>query len=260
MLRHLLRFKLPTPGRLNVAGWGPVLGLAAILAGLLLATQSHWAAAQDDGYTFPVVPGTEAWEALRSHQEMLDVTQVPDEILGRMSTAGLVSTILNYPLFGDFLAFDTLQGGFAALARFNGLQALLAREDGAVALADRYAAMDLTEMLRSDQLPSARISYTELVLAQEELLNQLDAAQRADLLQTTMAQTESKLSFGGRFNIRGSIFLAGRLLQMDNAEFQALVRSDARLQNFLAEGSVEAFEEEELVELLTIMQDLINGK
>ncbi len=259
MLRYILRFKSFLSNRLTTAGVGRIVGLAVLLAALLLMAHSHWAAAQDDGYTFPVAPGTEAWEALRSHQEMLDVTQIPPEVLERMSTAGLVSTILNYPLFGDFLAFNTLQDGFTAVARFNGIQTLLVREDGAAALADRYTTMDLGEMLRTDYLPSTRISYTELIMAQEDLLNQLDAAQRADLLQKTMAQAEAKLSFEGRFNLRGSIFLAGRLLQMDNAEFQALVRSDARLQNFLAAGSVEAFEADELVELLTIMQDLING-
>jgi hypothetical protein len=74
-----------------------------------------------DAYVFPMVPGTPAWAALTSGAALIQACQVPPAVLQQMSTPGLVTTCLNYPLLNNMLAFIPLQkGARAQLANFNG--------------------------------------------------------------------------------------------------------------------------------------------
>lgn len=88
-----------------------------------------------DAYNFPVKPGTAQWKAFSSHIDMVEACQIPDSILHNMSTAGLVETVLNYPLSIDMHAYDNLQIGFDAVsAQFNGIPELLRRVDAGTEL------------------------------------------------------------------------------------------------------------------------------
>ena len=89
------------------------LSLCAVLLLTVAACSAKTAAAGgSDAYDYPVKPGTDAWKALGSHADMLNACQIPETTLNRMSTAGLVETVLNYPLFGDAWAWDNPQEGF----------------------------------------------------------------------------------------------------------------------------------------------------
>ena len=74
-----------------------------------------------DLYDFPIKPGTEEWKAMVSHDEMLKACQVPELVLQKMSTEGLVETVLNYPLYGDMKAHNSLQQDL--IMCFRGLMA-----------------------------------------------------------------------------------------------------------------------------------------
>ncbi len=101
----------------------------------------------DDAYDYPVKPGTDAWKALGSHIEMLQVCQIPEIKLQTMSTAGLVETVLNYPLFCDAWAWNTPQEGFNTISgQFNGLAELLKRTDAGTVLLAKYKTMDPAAM------------------------------------------------------------------------------------------------------------------
>lgn len=92
-------------------------------------------------YVYPVLPGTDAWNALGSHAEMLAVCQIPEDILCRLTTKALLETVLDYPLMGDMHAYSTMELGFLRVRdQFNGLQELVSRPDaGAVTDAFSFA-------------------------------------------------------------------------------------------------------------------------
>ena len=80
---------------------------ASILPLSLLACSSKANnSAITDAYEYPVKPGTDAWRAFTTHEEMLKACQIPESTLHAMSTEGLVETVLNYPLFNDVLAYE----------------------------------------------------------------------------------------------------------------------------------------------------------
>ncbi|MDY7040242.1 MAG: hypothetical protein SVX38_05200 [Chloroflexota bacterium] len=198
-----------------------------------------------DAYDFPIKPGTPEWAALKSHEEMLQVCQVPESILQEMSTEGLIETCLNYPLYGDMLAYNSMQQGFdAVVSRFNGLQELLKREDAGSKLLARYRKMDPETgenwtPLRSSN-SSLDFTFIEMLLAQDDILSKLTPAERRDLLAVSLEMVRSKQKHADIYSLFGqerTALIMGRILQMENFDaFNRKVQENETLQVFLGDG------------------------
>ena len=92
---------------------------------MLCYAVSIMAQGNSSAYDYPVKPGTPEWKALTSHSQMQEVCQIPADVLENMPTKALVQTCLDYPLYGDMLAYDNTQEGFDQVtAGFNGLRLL----------------------------------------------------------------------------------------------------------------------------------------
>lgn len=90
-------------------------------------------------YVYPVLPGTDAWNALSSHADMLAVCQIPEDILKSLSTRDLLIAVLDYPLMVDMHSYSTMEQGFLSVKnQFNGLQELVSRPD-AKEIADAFS-------------------------------------------------------------------------------------------------------------------------
>jgi hypothetical protein len=148
-----------------------------------------------DAYDFPIKPGTDAWLAFNSHDEMLNACQIPEPLLKNMSTSGLVETVMNYPLSIDIMAYNDPQSGINAVsAQFNGLSELLKRQDSGTSLLNKYMTMDpaaigdnWTELQKGEYF--ANFFYIETILAQESVLSTMTPGE----LQTLLEQVNAKL-------------------------------------------------------------------
>lgn len=199
-----------------------------------------------DAYNFPVKPGTPAWEALASHDEMLQVTQLPGRTLRSMSTKGLVETVLKYPLYKDMFAFNNVQQGFETVAaRFNGLAALLARPDVGSELLSRYQALDPRALDSSWTIEQqgeydAQLTAIEMLLAQEAVSATLTPSQRSDLLRETIGKSRAKQQHAAVYGQAGqerTALVMGRLLEKTSSDFRQQVQHNKALQSFLREGT-----------------------
>jgi hypothetical protein len=98
-----------------------------------------------DEYKYPIHPGTPEWAKLSNHDEMLEALSLPDSVLQKISTWGLVATCFNYPLSGDYAAHNNQVAYMNDLAQeFNGLKELFAREDVPVILLYDYRHLDFS--------------------------------------------------------------------------------------------------------------------
>lgn len=200
---------------------------------------------QPDAYEYPIKPGTEQWKAFSSHKEMVEACQIPENILKKMSTAGLVETVLNYPLRLDFVAYNTPQGGMVAqIEQFNGLSELLKRADAGEKLSARYQKMNplavediSTDAQKGDYLYS--LSYLESIMAQDSILFNLTENQKVDLLKEASRKYTEKRSSPvfGYTNKNATIWLMGKiLLHTDFPPFMKEIHQDKSLQKFINDG------------------------
>lgn len=92
-------------------------------------------------WDYPVKPGQKKWEEFRTHREMVQACQIPNEVLESVCTEDLLGLCLNYPLQFDFYAYNTVDEGLrAVLSQFNGLQEFISRSDCFEVLVNNYNA------------------------------------------------------------------------------------------------------------------------
>jgi len=163
-----------------------------------------------DAYDYPIKPGTDEWKAFGSHEQMLKACQIPEKLLHRMSTTGLVETVLNYPLSADWWSYDSFEIGIKRVAdQFNGLSELLSRNDAGVSLIALYQTMDPTTIdvnsLIAEQAEYYfRILNIELLLLQDSVISSLSITDLQKLISQARIICEAKLL---RSDIFGGVFL-----------------------------------------------------
>lgn len=204
-----------------------------------------------DAYEYPVRPGTAAWKALQSHDEMVQATQVEESLLASMSDQGLVQTVLTYPLLVDVLAHNSPQQGFEAVrSQFDGLRALLEREGAAEVLLRRYQRTDAADMpavlsLEQQGRRAQDLFHVELLLAQPEILAGMNDALLDELLLETLVKREQKLE---RFEVYGFVglestaFTAIRALERAQPGPAARNQVNQRMNEFLETGGPASIE------------------
>jgi len=196
-------------------------------------------------YSYPVRPGSPEWKALRSHAEMVEVCQVPEDILENMSTAALVSTCLSYPLLGEIFAFNSTQDGIDTVtSRSNCLRALLERPDAAEELLQLYKRMspsgfDKKLSLLEKGEYAMDLAYVEILLAQDSLLASLERNDRIVLLREYMKKLRSKNQYPevyGHFSQTTVVFgMARTLSRIDPPNFRRKLNQDSKLERFIEE-------------------------
>jgi hypothetical protein len=183
----MLRKKFKQPSLFGILIISLVLLVTLIFTPIAQAQVLEDAAAYDV-YKYPVLPGTDAWKAFNTYDEMIAACQVPDDLLKNMPTKGLVETVLNHPLIKCSRIFNDLQQGFEeTISRFNSVSELFNRRDAGSVLLSYYCTFDpptfkegWTDIQKIDYIYS--IQDIELLLSQDAILETLTAVQRQELI------------------------------------------------------------------------------
>jgi len=201
-----------------------------------------------DAYTYPTTPGGQEWSKFTSHDEMVAAVQIPTVTLSSMSTAGLVESVLNYPMFGDVSAYNSPQQGIDRLySQFTGLRVLFERSDAGIELLKRYQTMDPSTINNNDWTGVQKGSYSisfwniEMLLAQYQIISQFTDSQKSDLISEMLNKYQAKLNFPDTYSSihkNSTAWVIGRALQQ--AEYESFISelaSNTELQRFLKYGS-----------------------
>ena len=201
-----------------------------------------------DFYSSPLRPGMAAWASLNTTAQMLQALQIPGNTLSAISTPGLLATCLDYPLLSDIFLGSRLQRDFrTVLGNFNGYDELRQRPEAATLLLQRY------QLMTPGCLPSPAeqgsysfgFSYVELLLAQDEYLAQLSAAQRRSLLREALAKYAAKKPLRddvyGYFGLKTTAFVLARVMQAEQfGPFVSALATDPQLQYFTTEAELQS--------------------
>ncbi|MEA3306790.1 MAG: hypothetical protein U9Q34_03295, partial [Elusimicrobiota bacterium] len=192
-----------------------------------------------DVYDFPVKTGTEEWKAFKNHKEMLKACQIPDTVLQKISTKGLLETVLNYPLFWDIFAYSgNFQQKFEKMsAKFNGIQELFKRKDIGTELLKKYRYMNPAgfekdssdeeigeylfnfyevEILLAQNDFRANLTEAQLVELKKEILAKDEIKKQIEYYDGGLGKTVSSLLFEGTSNKVKSVYDVGPLIHTPN--------------------------------------------
>ncbi len=175
-------------------------------------------------WDYPVKPGSKEWKELKFHQEMVDVCQIPANLLSTISTEELAELCLNYPLFFTMKAFNNLQEGFNQVStEFNGFQELFRRADAGVILLAIYKKCDPESIqtikdLIVQGLQKQRIFFIEFILSQQVIIEKLSDSGKKALLSETILMIEEKTEASfSTFNKQATSLIAVRVLENKSA-------------------------------------------
>jgi hypothetical protein len=195
-------------------------------------------------YEFPIKPGSEEWKAFTTINQMVEACQIPQSLLRSMTTADLLETCLEYPIYIDLLAFDNKQRGFEHItAGFNGLQELLKRNDVGTAAVEKYRTLDPDAVDDATKWHySKQFFYLEILLAQDTVITKLSKNERIQLLN----EAHNKFLMKGRHQDKFSpivftsnALLMGRIMVKDNyMPFVQEISQNKRLKKGLLDASL----------------------
>lgn len=224
-----------------------VVALIAVMIGYVAHHPIEiWDGYDLNAYDYPVTPGMDEWKTLSGHPGMVEVCQIPTSVLRRLSTDGLIETVLNYPLIFDVWAHNTPQQGISAvISQFNGLQELLIRHDSGTKLLAKYTSMDI-ESIKTDLSDLELVDYyfkikiVEMVIAQQPIVSSLSTNQLDDLVIQALAKVKQEQQegvFPVSYDVQITAWLICRALKQANyGPFLEKFNEDNDLQIFVATG------------------------
>lgn len=176
-------------------------------------------------WDFPFKPGSEKWKSLKSHNEMVAICQIPDDVIHSLSTNDLITICLDYPLFFTLTAFNNMQEGYEQVSNeFNGFKELVQRKDFGAMMLNQYKLTKTTDVepLNTDLDKGKfmfRIFYLELMLSQNSTLKNLSASEMLDLLNESIRKATEKQELNASlFQIQSSFLLMARILNYKKFE------------------------------------------
>ncbi len=163
---------------------------------------------------------------------------VPEEKLAAMTTEELLVTCLDYPIFMDIFSFNTLEMGFNSIyRRYNGLRALLERDDAGEALTAFYSHIDPEQVLRLEENDPFRLQYLELII--EHAVDNMSADSRRELFKVCREKfTAISEQYGDDHNSIMTIGIAGKVLYNESDDFKSYVDGNEDVRGFLGVSSV----------------------
>lgn len=193
-----------------------------------------------NGYSYPIVPGTDEWKSI-SHTQRVASLQLPADTLQSISTARLLETCLYYPFNIDIFALDDQIYSFNWVKeQFNGYAELYQRTDFVQQLMNLYDSriVEFVNQIEIDREQGhyafdyhiMEFMFTDAVLGASDT----QAAQIAAMLYGKKEQ-KTQYSVYGSTNRMVIALAIGRCLQRTNAfsDYQGTT-----LQSFLQSGKL----------------------
>ena len=220
----------------------------------------------DEPYNFPLKPGMPEWKTLKTGIEKINVLQIPQDILTRMTTRSLLETCLNYPMFGDITAYSSPKAGMEGIiSGFNGFSELLKRKDVYIHLSEKFISFDPFAIDEKwSDVEKGRYTFRlikmELLLAQDIVLESASYESKMSILKEVLLKYEKMLAkkkYYDIFHYEQTFFLIGKtLLKSGNPDISSSIVNSKEVSNFLETGRLPNYDI--IGEILSIANRVIN--
>lgn len=158
------------------------LMMALVAAGIFVGVGAGVKDVRAEVYTYPITSDDPEWSNYK-HAELVNMLQIPEDVLTGMSNEELVESVLNYPYIMDIMCYDKIADGIEIVAdHFNGLKEVLERDNIADTLIQRYQTVTLDEMKSYDPYEdyeeACKPGIVQLLLAHLNAQNKLNAEEQ----------------------------------------------------------------------------------
>lgn len=204
-------------------------------------------------YEFPITPESKEWKDFSSKTEMLEVCQIPEEILHNISTPDLVETVLNYPFINDFYCFNSEELAYKRIYEdFNGMRELLSRGDVTEAILEKY---NSTKILTAEEVDNVsnrvflKSASVEFLLICDKIHNNFTDEEAGKILEVAN-EKENERKEAGIYSSLSNVYLTyvNPMAISDNVEYAPISSVDEDLD----EISSKEWEEENNDEFETV--------
>jgi hypothetical protein len=189
-----------------------------------------------DSYNYPIYPGTKKWLEL-SPEEMIEVCQIPGNVLETMSTQAIIQSIWEYPLLHEVFNRAQYQMDFKALfSENNSYNELCKRPDAGIALLHRLDVVN-------PAVYETRFEFgiLELLMAQDVFLSQLNMNYKIVVVENILESSslqEQNVDFTNNNEKAIAWLLLGRvMMNADYTPFVTAINEDDELFNYLTLNS-----------------------
>ncbi|MCD4650498.1 MAG: hypothetical protein K8S56_01745 [Candidatus Cloacimonetes bacterium] len=176
-------------------------------------------------YEFPIEYKSKRWGELRRARKLIEVYQIPQDIMSEMTTIAILETLLGCPYVDDCLGYENLEGCFSSMmSRLNMFDELTKREDFKETLIKEYLSKCKEPKPLKDSVDKFGIRHTyrsfikifgsELLLAQPIIQEQLLENEKLELYDIINDRFNAQPSLDNSYsvNTRGTFILGHHLL------------------------------------------------
>ena len=201
-----------------------------------------------DCYTYPYLPGTDAWNELHNQglQVVHEACKIPEDILRILSTEAVVQAFFDFPFISEIYAYNSMLEGFNSMTNKNSAYAeILKRDDVASILVERYVNYKAVGC-------DAAIYHTpelELLLAQPEIYNMLDKNQCKEIVKEALNKISARLNYDPELkwlHINTCLMMGRLMLSAGYEDFKEAVSGSEALQKYL-DSQDYSFQDYELI-------------
>ena len=220
---------------------------------LLLSFPIILIAQEEISWDFPVKPGSKEWNEIETSQEMINVCQIPLDVLSGMKTRELLEVCLRYPMFFDIHFANNLQDGLEVIfSSFNGFEELFQRNDYYENLFGIYSSEKLT-MPHVDNNNRYRIYYLELMLSQTKIISELSEDQKDNLRLISLDKINKKRErkYSPYYQL-GTALILTRII--DSSPTREELNSDDALSRFNKNGSL--IDKDKITTIINLSENL----
>ena len=183
-----------------------------------------------DIYKFTIRSGTEEWKQFETIDERVATLQIPDDVLKKISTEGLLETCLEFPYLLEILHGSNAQHGFEGLMEiFNGYRELFRRSDLTNALMEKYKNFkeDVKSVRLLNDVEQGMFSFRhfvlEFMLTQDVVLKNLSVEQEKQLFLLSFDHKKIKQNYSDFFgplnNLPTNLLYAKKVMSDSNFKF-----------------------------------------
>ncbi|MDR1543620.1 MAG: hypothetical protein LBS50_04260 [Prevotellaceae bacterium] len=174
-------------------------------------------------WEYPIKPTSKEWATLSNGKQMLDICQIPQEIIGQLSTKELAEICLNYPLYTDYLALNDERKGINLIIKnINGFSELAKRKDGTLELIKIYREFPILTQIPHNASKDCDIPYKlpflELILSDSLFITNFNSTDLKDLKQIVLNKYEEKLKNSSVYslhNVKSTLLLAAIIIKQN---------------------------------------------